>query len=125
VGQSIAASDSVLAFAWADNRRHKGFDIYAKLTDWDLVGVDEKTGDEGRGTRGAGRQSIVGRRGWLETGLMTPGGVVSLYDAMGRQVRWASAAGRVGFDLRGISAGTYFVVAREGATLECRKVVIE
>ena len=125
VGQSVAASDDVLAFAWADNRRHKGFDIYAKLTDWDLIGVDEKTGDEGRGTRGAGRQSIVGRHGRLEIGLRTPGGVVSLYDATGRQVRRVPSADRVGFDLRGISPGTYFVVAGDGATLDCRKVIIE
>ncbi len=125
VGQSIAASDNVLAFAWADNRRHKGFDIYAKLTDWDLIGVDEETGDEGRGTRVAGRPSIVRRHGRLETGMATPSGVASLYDASGRLVRRASSAHRVGFDLRGISPGTYFVVTRDDATLDCRKVVVE
>ena len=31
----------MLAFTWTDNRRHQGFDIYANLTDWNLVGVAE------------------------------------------------------------------------------------
>jgi hypothetical protein len=125
VGQSVAASDDRLAFAWADNRRHQGFDIYAKLVDWDLIGVDEKTGDEGRGTRVASRQSILGRRGRLDVGMGTSGGVVSLYDATGRQVRQISALDRSGFDLHGIRAGAYFIVAGNGAAFECRKVVIE
>jgi hypothetical protein len=124
VGQSVAASNDLLAFAWTDNRRHQGFDIYAKLVDWDLIGVDEKTG-EGRGTRGTGRPSILSRHGRLEVGPTTSGGVVSLYDATGRQVRRISAVNRSEFDLRGIRAGTYFVVARDGAAFGCRKVVIE
>ncbi len=121
VGQSVVASNGVLAFAWADNRRHKGFDVYAKLTDWDLIGIDEKTG--GRGTRGAGQPSIVRRNSRLAVGLNAGDGA-RLYDASGREVRRA-AADEAGFDLRGISPGTYFVVARDGAAYGCRKVVIE
>jgi len=124
VGQSIAASDNVLAFAWTDNRRHKGFDIYAKLTDWDLIGVDEKTGDRGQATRSAGRPSIVRRNSHLAIGPHSPG-AAWLYDATGRQVRRASPTDRSAFDLSGISPGTYFVVARKGAAFDCRKVVIE
>jgi hypothetical protein len=125
VGQSIMASDGVLAFAWADNRRHKGFDIYAKLTDWDLIGVDEKAGDEGRGKRGADQPSIVRRNSRLAISLHSAGAEAWLYDASGRQMRRASTADGPGFDLRGISPGTYFVVARDGAASDCRKVVIE
>jgi hypothetical protein len=125
VGQSIAASDDVLAFAWTDNRRHKGFDIYAKLTDWNLIGVDEKTGDRGQAAGVAGRPSVVRRNGRLAIGLHSSGPDACLYDATGRQVLRASVAGRSGFDLTGISPGTYFVVARNGAAFDCRKVVIE
>jgi len=125
VGQSIAASDDLLAFAWTDNRRHQGFDIYAKLTDWNLVGVAEKTGDRGQGTGFAGRPSIVGRHGRLKLDGPARGGTVALYDASGRQVRHSVAADPEGFDLRGISPGTYFLVAGQGGAVECRKVVVE
>jgi hypothetical protein len=122
VGQSIAASDDVLAFAWTDNRRHKGFDINAKLTDWDLIGVSERSS---AGSRSAGLPSVVRRNGRLAIGLHSSGPVVWLYDATGRQVRQALAADRSGFDLTGVGAGTYFVVARNGTAYDCRKVVIE
>jgi hypothetical protein len=122
VGQSVAASSDVLAFAWTDNRRHRGFDIYAKLTDWNLVGVAEGPKAD---SRPAGRPSIVRRHGRLAVGPLLPGSVVSLYDACGRQVRQVSSVHAGGFDLSGISPGTYFVVAGDGAGFECRKVVIE
>ncbi|MCX6844043.1 MAG: T9SS type A sorting domain-containing protein [candidate division WOR-3 bacterium] len=125
VGQSIAASADVLAFAWTDNRRHQGFDIYAKLTDWNLVGVAEKTGDRGRGTEFAGRPSIVGRHGRLQFVEPAREGTVALYDASGRQVRHSATTESGGFDLRGISPGTYFLVTRQGTAAECRKVVVE
>jgi hypothetical protein len=125
VGQSIAASNDVLAFAWTDNRRHQGFDIYAKLTDWNLVGVAEWTGDRGRGTGFAGRPSIAGRYGQLRLDGPARGGATALYDASGRQVRRSTSSDPGVFELRGISPGTYFIVARQGTAVECRKIVVE
>ncbi|MBM3330888.1 hypothetical protein FJY68_03430 [candidate division WOR-3 bacterium] len=125
VGQSVVAGNGVLAFTWADNRRHKGFDIYAKLTDWDLIGVDEEARNHGLQTRATGRQSILGRYGRLEVSRQDPGGCASLYDAAGRQVRQAANADRSAIDLHGISPGTYFLVTRSGVASECRKVIVE
>ncbi|MDH5186062.1 MAG: T9SS type A sorting domain-containing protein, partial [candidate division WOR-3 bacterium] len=42
IGQSVAANSNQIGFAWTDNRRHKGFDIYGKLTDWNLIGIAEE-----------------------------------------------------------------------------------
>jgi hypothetical protein len=125
VGQSIAASADVLAFAWTDNRRHQGFDIYAKLTDWNLVGVADRTGDGGRGTGFAGRPSIVGRHGRLRLDGPSRGRTIALFDASGRQVGRSTLADPGGLDLRGVSPGTYFLVARQGSAVECRKIVVE
>jgi hypothetical protein len=122
VGQSIAASDDLLAFTWTDNRRHQGFDIYAKLTDWNIIGVAERPGP---GSRSAGRPSIVGRYGRVEFDVMARGGSVALYDASGRQVRQSASAEPGEFDLRGVCPGTYFLVARQGTAVECRKVIVE
>jgi len=48
-----------------------------------------------------------------------------MYDASGRRVRYGAAADPGGFDLRGISPGTYFLVTRQGTAVERRKVVVE
>jgi hypothetical protein len=121
VGQSIAASDDVLAFAWTDNRRHQGFDIYAKLTDWN-IGVAEEPKS---GSRPAGRPSIVSRYGRLRFDGQGRGGAIALFDVSGRQVRQSASAVSGEFDLPGVSPGTYFLVARQGTAVECRKVVVE
>jgi hypothetical protein len=125
VGQSIVAGNGVLAFTWADNRRHQGFDVFAKLTDWDLVGVDEATLARRPLQSGAGQQSVLRRHGRLDVSRRSSGRAVSLYDVTGRQVRRAAASDRTAIELRGLSPGAYFLVAGNGAASECRKVIIE
>lgn len=122
VGQSIAASDDVLAFAWADNRRHKGFDIYAKLVDWDMPPVSVPCPMP---PVPLAAPTIVGRNGRLGVGIVSSAKTASLYDAAGRQVRRISYEDGRGFDLSGIRPGAYFVVARDGGGIVSRKVVIE
>ena len=41
-GRSLVSNQNMVAYAWMDNRRHKHWDIYAKLTDWGLVGMEEQ-----------------------------------------------------------------------------------
>jgi hypothetical protein len=38
---SLACNHDLVVFAWNDNRRHKGWDIYARVLDWRLEGVEE------------------------------------------------------------------------------------
>lgn len=42
IGQSVVANNNRIGFAWTDNRRHQGFDIYGKITDWDLTRLAEE-----------------------------------------------------------------------------------
>jgi hypothetical protein len=112
VGQSVAASRSALAFAWTDNRRRQGFDIFAKLTDWNLVGAAEQASE----WLGVLRFPVLVRRGRR---LVLGTGHVAVFDATGRQVE----AGRDGLvTLR--SAGTYFVVDR-GSPKSTHKIVVQ
>jgi len=122
VGQSVAAGAEAVAFAWTDNRRHQGFDIYAKLTDWDLVGVAD---GRSSGRRFAGMPTIVSRHVRLSLGRPLRDGSAALFDAAGRQVRQTSTAGVDGLDLSGVSPGAYFLVVRRGSAAECRKVIVE
>jgi len=43
IGQGVAANSRRITFAWIDNRRHKGWDIYSKIVDWNyFTGVNEE-----------------------------------------------------------------------------------
>lgn len=113
VGQSVAARGSALAFAWTDNRRRRGFDIFAKLTDWDLVGV----ADGGVAGFAMRPPAMVLRGRFVELGRDWIGSGV--YDAAGRRV----AVVREGGVLLG-RAGTYFVVSDSAAARPAHKVIV-
>jgi hypothetical protein len=115
VGQSIGATAEALVFAWTDNRRHRGWDIFAKLTDWELVGAAEA----GRALfRGALLPGLV-RRGAVHR--LGPDESASVYDATGRRWCRQTGPGELRFPLR---AGAYFVVTGKGPGA-VRKVVVE
>jgi hypothetical protein len=119
VGQSIAASSSVLAFAWTDNRRHQGFDIFAKLTDWDLVGVEESP-PAPAGRRGV-LPGLAARNGKVR---VTFADVATIWDASGRMVLRAKPE-RGSLSLRGLAPGAYFVTAGRGSGRPAWKLVVE
>jgi len=41
---SLASSNNTVGYVWLDNRRHRNWDVYGKLTDWGLVGLHEENG---------------------------------------------------------------------------------
>ncbi len=115
VGQSVAASRSVVAFAWTDNRRRRGFDIFAKLTDWDLVGIASRPAvPAGQALRLPG---IVRRGQPLD--LWPGAGRADVYDASGRRIASAND-GRLALN----AAGAYFVVVRNGGQATARKLIV-
>lgn len=43
IGQGVMARNSRITYAWIDNRRHQGWDIYAKIVNWNFfTGVNEE-----------------------------------------------------------------------------------
>lgn len=118
VGQSVAASSGTLAFAWTENRRHRGWDIFAKLTDWEIVGLCESSSGLPpvvcAGTlmvRRGSRVSFPGGRG------------VHVYDHLGRQILFQRGESTVvDFDLQELGAGVYFVMDND-RTLRVRLLV--
>jgi hypothetical protein len=121
VGQSIAAGPDRVAFAWTDNRRHLGWDIYAKLTDWELVACGEPT---------AGRDAppmlhpTVSRGRFRLVGSSAPTRIL-VRDVAGRTVRrFAESPGSRVIDLGGLPAGVYVVTADAGSGKLQQKVIV-
>jgi hypothetical protein len=126
VGSSVGVSENTVASAWTDNRRHLGWDIYAKLMDWGLVGID-----------GAPSGRIAGRVYLWPTvtdglvRLAMPGGSplarVQVFDPAGRRVYVKERPGRSAvLDLRHLSAGVYIIAAdrQDGIPASRRKLVL-
>ncbi len=120
VGQSITASADRLAFAWTDNRQHLGWDIYAKLTDWDLVGCAET----GHGVPATLLRPTVSRGRFRLTGTI-PGPVV-VRDVTGRTVARLEPSGTGAVvDLTGLAAGVYVVTSGRSRARLYQKIVIK
>ncbi|MBM3314882.1 T9SS type A sorting domain-containing protein, partial [candidate division WOR-3 bacterium] len=115
VGQSIAASADRVVAAWTDNQRHRGWDIFAKVTDWELAGVED-----------APRRTVAGA--WLAPSvgrvfrIKNPAARVSVTDCAGR-VRQASVS-RGLLDLAGFAPGVYYVSLEQGKETLRRKLIV-
>ncbi len=125
VGQSVAVSNQVVACAWTDNRRHQAWDIFAKFTDWNLVGIEHSS------------QSPVLRTSWLRPTVSGNGRFcvmldraqlpcwLTLFDLTGRIVRERGIETQKNlFDFGYLSQGVYFVRVQTNDQTWCRKLVI-
>ncbi len=44
IGQGVICNSSRISYAWIDNRRHQGWDIYSKITDWNfMAGIEQSS----------------------------------------------------------------------------------
>jgi hypothetical protein len=119
VGQSIAASADAVAFAWTGNRRHQGWDIVAKVTDWDLIGIGSpKDGDR------SPRRMVLGPTVTADGHFVCsgpPGTTLGLFDVTGRELA-SSLTGTL--MCRIPDAGAYFVLVQDGGHVSSHKVVV-
>lgn len=106
---NVAANDQLVAFTWTDNRRHKGYDVYAKLVDWAYTGV---TGFPGQWGAQLSLQAYPNPFRSVMT-LNAPVDGFVVYDVVGRRV--AAVKGRVwnGRNPMGslVPNGIYFIKA--------------
>ncbi len=43
----LDCNHNIIVFTWMDDRRHRGYDIYGKVTDWKLIGVADDNREQG------------------------------------------------------------------------------
>ncbi|MFO7639036.1 MAG: hypothetical protein R6X14_07060 [bacterium] len=124
VGRSIAASDEVVAATWTGNRRLQGWDVYAKFTDWNLIGIAERTGPGDGPAPGAFRVFPSVSPGGRFT-VAAPAGELRLYDTGGRLRRlFTVEAGPIALDLGDLPGGVYILEATDGERRRSLKLVI-
>jgi len=114
VNYGLACNSNTLIFAWYDNRRHKGYDIYGKLLEWGFTAIEEDHGHEvsGLGLRAHPNPfcnfiTIHGADNELE-----------IYDVSGRSVGRTENGIWDGKDMNGreVESGVYFLKAKSSGS---------
>lgn len=124
IGQSVAASNEVLAFAWTDNRRRQGWDIFARLSDWDLVGVAEPTKVD-RMPAWPVNPTIVAGRVHLTLPGSSPTRRALVFDGVGRRVLQARAPdSNITLDVDALASGVYTIVVEDGPTRVRGRIIV-
>jgi len=131
IGQSVVCNNDRIAFAWTDNRRHKGFDIYGKVTDWNLVEIDD-TFDSSLSPNlyfvvypnpTTGKITIALTNAGSASGSFN----VCLFDACGRLRKKFVASSNehsVSCNLSNLAKGVYFVTLDTGDEILSRKIIL-
>ncbi len=130
IGQSVVANNNRIGFAWTDNRRHKGFDIYAKVTDWDLTSIKENNFasrkiDNSLYIYPNPTNGKITIRFELTKSMPLS---ISLYDACGRITKNLLEVnenkGEVQYNLSGLPRGIYFIALSTKNKIISQKLVL-
>jgi hypothetical protein len=129
--RAVAANSDKILFVWIDNPRHKGWDVYAKITDWNLTGIAE-----GIERRAKGKTLTVlpspARNSFQIKFTQPKSGFVSLkiFDVGGRlvktliQTRLQAGEHTVKSSTSGLASGVYFIELRQDRKRLTEKLLI-
>jgi hypothetical protein len=128
VGQSVAAGTEFIAFTWTENRRHRGWDIYAKITDWNLVGLYEPAGSDspaGALNPPAARILVV-RRNQAVLIPQSAKANLLLFDQSGCQrAQILTTANNYRLDTKHLTPGIYFLnLQKQNSRIKYKLVII-
>jgi hypothetical protein len=111
LGSNVGVSAGTVASAWTDNRRHKGWDIFAKLMDWELIGMAETPVSSGP-ARILVRPTVSDGLVRLSLPLENPVRRIQVFDPAGRRVFVEELPRQNAvLDLRHLAPGVYVVTA--------------
>ncbi len=129
--QGVAATTKNIVFAWMDNRRHKGWDIYAKITDWDIVGIDESVERRAYGGRLTVFPNPARQIASINFTLSESGPVsLKIYDACGRlvqtliQERLKDGEHTFKLSTENLPQGVYFIELKRDEKRDTEKLLI-
>jgi hypothetical protein len=140
--RSVAAAGDRWVFSWTENRRHRGWDNYNKITDWNLLPIAERREPlavsrqllavEVRPNPVAGMAQVrLTTANWGHDSASCPHLSLDLFDVSGRWVarlfngRPRAAELSVPLNARNLSNGAYFLVARTPREKVLTKLVVE
>ena len=126
---SVGVNNDILFFAWEDARWYHGYDIAAKIVDWNYMGVEERNIIHKNNLKLL--TPIATDLIEIEYSVSTPATVkISISDLAGRRVKVlnekisSSLTGRLGISVSDIKPGIYFITMDTGGEQLSRKVIL-
>jgi len=105
IGQGVIANNNQVGYAWIDNRRHQGWDIYAKIVDWNFfTGIHELSNHNHNRLVKIYPNPCYGKI-FLQSSLSVRN--CKIYNSLGQIVN-ATINGQV-INLSGLEPGIYFI----------------
>lgn len=115
---SAAAAGDRMVYAWQDNRRHLGWDIYAKVMDLDIQGVDETSGTPSPITL----STSLNRVSYCVA--MDGEALLDIFSVDGRRVERLVVSGSGTWDPGLLPSGVYFARLVQGTLAVTGKVLV-
>ncbi|MEA3310716.1 MAG: T9SS type A sorting domain-containing protein [candidate division WOR-3 bacterium] len=121
--RGVSAQNDRILFTWLENRRHCGWDVIAKVTDWDFPGVEEQP----RLTQSPIQVSASLNRLFYDVSASVTGEAsLTLYSADGRRILKETIQGKGIWEAPKLPSGVYFArVSTEGYSVRTKVVVIK
>jgi hypothetical protein len=124
IGQSITANTRRIGFAWIDNRRHKGWDIYSKIVDWNYFSgiVEEKNN-----YLSSSNSIIISPNPTANKVYFVPDFSsitdISIYDINGQKINSIMKT-KQEIDLSNLKPGIYFLYYKISGKSDIKKIVL-
>ncbi len=115
---SVAAGGDRIVYVWQDNRRHKGWDIYAKVVDLEVPGVDETSKTPSPITLSTSLNRV--------SYCVAMGGeaLLDIFSVDGRRVERLVVSGSGTWDPGFLPSGVYFARLVQGTLAVTGKVLV-
>jgi hypothetical protein len=128
--RGVSCTNDRILFTWLDNGMHRGWDVMAKVTDWNPTGISEPSSPSSPVTPPPTNLEIsssVGQTITLHYSNYPRGFSAAVYDASGRKVDYIKSTLQSGTITWGShqSPGVYFMVPQEAQAKAIRFVLIK
>jgi hypothetical protein len=130
----VAANSQQLAFCWMDNRRARGWDIFAKITTWDWEGVTSVPEQRQRPDDFCLFQNYpnpFNPATTIEFALPKSAFVtLKVYNLLGEEVttliaeQRAAGIHKLNWDASGLASGVYLYRLEAGEFVQCKKLIL-
>lgn len=130
IGQGVVANSGQIGFAWIDNRRHRGWDIYSKIVDWNYFSGLSEENDQISISSNAIKifpNPNTGKIFLTSNRKIT--GDIDFFNSVGRKIKTISDNNlpnkpRLEIDLSWFKSGVYFLQYNLYGIPETKKIIL-
>jgi hypothetical protein len=131
IGQGVICNSSRIGFAWIDNRRHQGWDIYSKITDWDfMAGIEQSSAQMNLNPNPIQLFPNPSHGSIYATSNQINHYNIEVFNSLGKKITTITPAtnlpkfSKLLINLNKFSSGIYFIKFSNGIINETKKIIL-